>query len=73
MSLVTADKGGLVIGAPIALLATLPAAGGYGALTIFTGLIAEDQQRSLTDYWKRGIRMFWRSWLGSCYRQRSQR
>jgi uncharacterized membrane protein YesL len=42
----------------------LPAAGAYGALSSFTGQIVEGEPRYLTDYFQRGRRVFWRSWLG---------
>jgi uncharacterized membrane protein YesL len=58
-----ADKGGLIL-LPVALVASLPAAGAYGALSSYTGQIVEGQPRYLTDYFQRGLRVFWRSWLG---------
>src|SRR5262245_3555121 len=55
------DKGGLIL-LPLAIVASLPAAGAYGALSSFTAQIVEGQPRYLTDYFQRGLRTFWRSW-----------
>lgn len=60
----TASTGGVILAIPLGLVASLPAAGAYGALTLYTGLIVEDQQRSISDYWRRGRTVFWRSWIG---------
>ena len=57
------STGGLIL-LPVALLASLPAAGAYGALTSFTGQIVEGQPRYLSDYFQRGRRVFWRSCIG---------
>jgi uncharacterized membrane protein YesL len=57
------NKGGLIL-LPLALLTSLLASGAYGALSSFTGQVVEGEPRYLIDYWNRGRRVFWRSWVG---------
>jgi len=68
VAVAAAFKGGnggvLVISAPLLLLTSLPAAGAYGALSRYTGDIVEGAPRYLSDYWQKGLPLFWRSWLG---------